>query len=105
MRAGRLDREITIQRVTTHQDRSRSWSDYAAGVAAQVIERGGRELLGGGSAEVSLADALFIIRYREDLRTADRILYRGRNYDIRSIREMSGLGRKRALEIAAKAAN
>ncbi len=105
MRAGQLDREITIQRVTTHQDRSRSWSDHAAGVPARVIERDGRELLAAGSAEVSLADALFVIRYREDLRTADRIVYQSRNYDIRSIREMSELGRRRALQIAAKAAS
>ena len=39
---------------------------------------------------------IFRTRYLDDLTTADRVVYEGRNHDIREIKE---IGRRRGLEI------
>ena len=101
MRAGDLDRRVTIQSRGDVDDGfgqpQPTWPELDV-VWAKVRRRFGREFLEGGvQAE---ADIVFTIRHRTDVTHAMRIVYDGDNYDIVSIIE---IGRKEGLEIAAKA--
>ena len=101
MRAGDLDRRITIEQSTDTADSFGTpvpgWSELDV-VWAKVRRRFGREFLEGGvQAE---ADIVFTIRYRSDVTHAMRVVYDADNYDIVSIIEV---GRQEGLEIAAKA--
>ena len=105
MRAGQLDREITIQeRVVSSNSVGEDiydWVDLARGVRAQVIQQSAREIFRAGAIQ-TVVDTLFVMRYRPSVTPSNRILYEGRAYNLYSVRE---LGRKRGLEIAAKAVN
>lgn len=102
MRAGDLDRRITIQSVTTVQnsygDPVESWSTFASVWASVKPYRGNEEF----DAEHHRSEELkvFKIRYRQGLNHKMRIVYEGANYDIRSIKE---IGRREGLEIEAMA--
>lgn len=103
IRAGDLDRRISIQRATLAEDPTfgemvATWSTVAT-VSAAVRQVSGREFL---SAEVTAAErrAVFVIRYRADVLTTDRVVYLGHPFDIREVRE---IGRREGLEIHAEA--
>lgn len=104
--AVRLDKSISIQRSTVSgDDRSQAWSNVAVGVWAYVEERRGRDLLL-ASTELFRADALFVIRYREDFREGDRVVYQSRIYSvIAPPREMVEVGRRVATELIGKYTN
>lgn len=102
MRAGALDRRITIQANATVIDQNGQpvpgWTTRAT-VWAQVKQTAGREFL---AAEQILAEerAVFLIRWRGDIAATDRILWDGKTYDVKWARE---IGRRQGLEITAEA--
>ena len=101
MRAGRLDRRITIEQptaaVNTFGEPVQTWADLAT-VWASVRAKSGREFFAGG--EQATADTVFRIRYRSDVTRVMRISYGGAVYDITAIAE---IGRREGLEIIATA--
>lgn len=106
LKAGELDRRITLQTNTPPALSARgaggeSWGTLAT-VWARYLPKHGREYLAGGGAEVTAeADAVFLIRHRTDVGPATvRISYDGKLWDILSVVEY---GRKVGLELVAKA--
>lgn len=102
MRAGRLDREITIERATDARGTSgavtKTWATLAT-VPAEVRPKRGREFFAAGQVAGEV-DTVFRIYWRSDITVKDRISYGGRTYDITSLGE---IGRKEVLEIMATA--
>lgn len=102
MNIGRLDRRITIQRVTRAADSYgeliETWADLATVWASKQDIRGSEFLA--AKQTVASIDAKFKIRYLSGLKPTDRIYYDDKYYDIAGIIE---LGRKDALEIMASA--
>lgn len=99
---GQLDKQITIERATkTPDDMSgnvTTWSTLDT-VFAKVLTRTGRESEQGGQVEAD-ATYVFVIRYRSDLKMADRIVFNGQAYNIRFIPDEGG--RPTYLEITAQ---
>ncbi len=98
MRAGGLDRRVTIQRFTETQDPYGepilTWSDLAT-VFAEVRQQGGREYL----AAATLIDetrVVFYIRWYPGLTPLDRVIYGGRLHNIKEVRE---IGRRDGVEL------
>lgn len=84
---GDLKRRITIQQQTKVRDGMGGYEDGWAQVAqpwAKISPKSGSEKL---RADKLNADGLstVIIRYRSDLNESMRVVYRGNNYQIRSI--------------------
>lgn len=102
MRAGKLDHLITIERKTaTVADSGTIVTDWTivATVRAEIGEAATEEFLTGyGEADQSVA--VFRIRYRPGITTADRITHDGIAYGLKRIVE---IGRRRALELRAVA--
>lgn len=100
MRAGELDRWISLERATENKDAegavTKSWATHLE-TWAEVREEKGKEAFQNGR-DVGSRNALFFIRYEEDIQRTDRINYGGDIWDITSIRE---IGRMEGLEIAA----
>lgn len=98
MRAGKLDKAITIQRFTSTVDAygtvTENWTDLAP-VKAQVIQSSTEEFMRawGTSSEPVI---VFRIRYREDITLADRIQHGDQHFDIKEIKD---LGRRVGLEL------
>lgn len=101
MRAGAMDRQITIQRRVLTKDSVgqdvESWVTDAT-VWCQVIPVGGKERLTSAH-EVIEFDTRFRIRYRSSLDTTYRVVFEGQEFDIFSIAE---IGRREGLEIMGK---
>lgn len=101
MRAGRLDRRITIQTGTVSQNALgeyvTTWADDAT-VWAEAMALRGREYFAAQQVNASVTTK-FTIRWRA-LSPLNRILYDGKTYDIEHVVE---LGRRAALEIFATA--
>ncbi len=101
MMAGRLDRQITLQKPTTTKDdygeEQTTWSDYRT-VWGSIQEQSGREMFEAG--KLAEIDAVFKVRYLSEITREWRLKYDGQVYDITNIKE---LGRKDGLEIAATA--
>lgn len=98
IRAGKLDRQIVIERqtetVAASGAVSNTWAPVVT-VRAELVQRSADEYLTGyGEAETS--SAVFRIRYLAGVTTADRVIFDGNTYDIDEITE---LGRTRALEL------
>ncbi|MEH6477723.1 MAG: phage head closure protein [Sneathiella sp.] len=102
MQAGKLDRRITVQELTSTPDSFggavETWETLAP-IWAGVQEGSGREYFAAArvNSEVS---AVFETRYRSDLTSANRISYNGKFYNILSVSE---IGRRKGLLISAKA--
>ena len=98
MRAGKLDRIITLARPTTTVDDfgtpASSWDQYAE-VRAELIEAATTELLN-RSGSNSEAVVVFRIRYLDGLSMTDRVGYSGQAFAIREIKE---IGRRRGFEL------
>ena len=90
MRAGKLDRVITIQRAVTSpnafNEPVETWQDVARVWAQQRPNRGAERF----TAQGINGDAVltFHIRWRSDLTVKDRILYEGRVWNITDVREV-----------------
>lgn len=102
MRAGDLDRPITIEAKATTQagngELIESWSTLAT-VWAQVRELHGRERFQAQQVHAEI-DTRFRMRHRTDVTVEHRISYAGSVYDIKAVME---IGRRVGLEILATA--
>lgn len=98
LKAGKLDKQITIERevetVAASGAVSTAWHVVAT-VRAELVQRSADEFLT-GFGEAEAGSAVFRIRYLAGLTTADRVICGGVVYDIDEIAEQ---GRRRALEL------
>ncbi|WP_035724641.1 phage head closure protein [Fodinicurvata fenggangensis] len=98
MRAGKLDRRITIERLVTGTDPygapTETWQTLAS-VWAQVLQESGQEFFAADAIQAERR-VVFRIRYRDDLAMTDRVTYGDWQHDIHEIRE---LGRRDGLEL------
>lgn len=99
MRAGKLDRRIRLERYNADARNELneivpSWSLIAEVWAQQRPNRGAERFQSGQlSGQIVMT---FHIRWRGDVMREDRIVYEGRAYNIKDLRE---LGRRSVLEI------
>lgn len=98
MRAGRLDRIITIQRSTQSVNDNGtpvfSWSNLTV-MRAQIIEMNTEEFIRAfGASDETLI--IFRTRFHDGVTNADRIVFDGAEYNIKDMKE---IGRRRGLEI------
>lgn len=97
MRAGSLDRSITIQRATTSVDDYgtpvETWTDLVT-VRAQIIQQSTTEFIQGGARDDTVK--IFRSRWIEDITTADRVLHDG---ELFNIKELKPIGRAKGLDI------
>lgn len=98
MRAGKLDRRVTIRRATVTYDafnnQVETWADVATVWAQQRPSRGSERFT---AQEIAGAAVMtFHMRFRSDLTIKDRIQYDGREWDIADVRE---IGRRVVIEI------
>lgn len=104
MRAGKLDRRVTIQRWTETgrndlNEPIMAWAVIATVWAQQRPDRGSERF---AAAQVSGAAVMtFHIRYRADLTDQDRLVYEGKTYQI--VAPSRELGRRSGTEIDAVA--
>lgn len=103
MKAGKLDRRITIQRrqKTTNPDNGEDlyvWVDVVSCAAEFVANRGQEMFAARQKQDVSVG--LFRIRYRPGIIPEMRIVYEGSHFDITSVDPMPG--RQTGLELLAK---
>jgi SPP1 family predicted phage head-tail adaptor len=100
MRAGRLDRQITIERqnetVAPSGAVASTWTPIAT-VRAEIVNQTATEFLA-GHGEAERGTVIFRIRYLADITTADRIVFNGMAHDLEEIVE---IGRRRGLELRA----
>lgn len=100
MRAGKLDRFITIERptetVAASGAVSSTWANIAT-VRAELVQQSASEILS-GFGEGETGSVIFRIRYLPGLTTADRVIYDGAAYGLQEVAE---IGRKRGLELRA----
>lgn len=105
MQAGRLDRRVTLQRATLGVDAfnetTEAWADLATlwAEAAPVSDRE-RFVAAEIAAEITHRFRIRRAAAWADLGPADRLLFEGRTYDIRAVKE---IGRGEGLEITAAA--
>lgn len=105
MRAGKRDRRITFQALTDGQDAlgglTETWVNLATNptVWAGMRQLTGREFFAAQQVNAEI-DTIFEILYRSDLTPKMRIVYDSKNYDIREVKE---IGRRKSLEILARA--
>lgn len=98
MRAGRLDRTVTIQRFTTAPDDYgtpvETWSDVAT-LRAEIVQASTAEFF---KDEAPRDDTTIIFRTRflAGITNADRVSYDGRFFNITETKE---IGRRHGLEI------
>lgn len=98
MRAGKLDRRVTIRRATETRDDFnnpvQTWADVATVWAQQRPNRGSERFTAQENAGAAVMT--FHIRFRSDVTVKDRIQYDGREWDIADVRE---IGRRVVTEI------
>src|SRR5580765_4727026 len=102
MRAGRMDRRVTLQALTRVRDASGSWDDVWSDMGE--VWAGKRDTLGServiSGAETATADSVFVIRWRDDMTTQHRVVETsGAALDVIAIAE---LGRRDALELTCR---
>lgn len=104
MRAGRMDRQVTLQtRSVTRNAQGEDVATYVdlATVWAEKIDLRGREFF---AAQQSRAEVTtrWRIRWRTDLTSVDRLLHEGRVYDV--VAPPAEVGRRQGLELVTTAA-
>jgi SPP1 family predicted phage head-tail adaptor len=102
MRAGKLDRVITIQRYTETVNEygtpEFTWSDVAT-MRAQLVQASTDEYIRGyGAADVTVI--IFRIRWLDGITTANRIVYDSADFNIKETKE---IGRRKGLELRCEA--
>lgn len=103
MRAGALDRRVTIlQRTVTQDDAGQAVESYSevAEVWAEVTDLRGREFFAAASVNSEMVTR-FRLRYRGDVTTKHRLGHAGRQYDI--IQNPIEIGRRAGIEVLARA--
>ncbi|WP_276118382.1 phage head closure protein [Pararhizobium qamdonense] len=98
MRAGKLDKTITIDRAATTVDEygapTEGWTTITT-VRAQLIQSTTEEFIQsfGSSSKVAV---IFRIRHRDGIAVSDRLTHSGQAYDLKEIKE---LGRRDGLDL------
>jgi SPP1 family predicted phage head-tail adaptor len=102
MKAGTLDRSIKIQQnagstYTDAGDPVALWQNVHTGdfLAARMVPNRGAERFQNQQI-VGQSVLTFYIRWRDDVNTKCRLVYDGKNYDIKDVRE---IGRREGLEL------
>ena len=95
IRAGRLDRRITLQSLTVAKGTSggmtKTWADFATSIAAGVRNLSGNERQASSAGgQVAEARTEFTIRYRAGVTADMRVLYAGAVYNIRHVNDWMG---------------
>ncbi|MBZ9694540.1 phage head closure protein [Mesorhizobium sp. CO1-1-9] len=102
MRAGKLDRTISIERKTETVSPTgavvTAWLNIAT-VRAEIVTQSASEFLT-GFGEAENGTIVFRVRYLAGITTADRVSYAGQVYDLKEVTE---IGRRRGLELRAVA--
>lgn len=100
MRAGKLDKEISVGRRTDVVDEygtpRPTWTPLAT-LRAEVLQQSAREFFANGAASTETL-AVFKTRFVAGLTSSDQITYDGKTYDITEVKE---IGRRRGLELHA----
>lgn len=103
MRAGKLDRIITIERVTTTVDEYgtpvEGWTTVAT-LRAELIQSSASEFIRAYGATTDTI-VIFRTRYLDGVTTADRVTYAGHPFDLKEVKE---IGRRKGLELRCVAA-
>lgn len=98
MRAGKLDRTITIQAFTNTVDDYgtpvETWTDVAT-IRAQKVEASTEEYLR-GYGETDATVMIFRTRWLAGVTTSMRVVYEGCNFNIKETKE---IGRRKGLEL------
>ena len=101
MKAGKLDRRITIERETETVDRygtpSATWAPIVTVWAQRITQSTDEFLAAPGEATTA---AVFRIRYRPDVRMTDRVVFEGEAFNIVETKE---IGRRVGLELRCEA--
>lgn len=102
MRAGKLDRRVTIRRMTgtttnEFNEPVEVWADVATVWAQQRPNRGSERFA--AEQQAGTAVMTFHIRYRSDVSAMDRLIYEGRSYEI--VAPPREIGRRVVTEIDA----
>ena len=101
MRAGRLDRRLTLQRRTLiendYGEGVETWNDLATVWAEKIPVRGSERYA--AMQTVAEVEERFKIRYRTGLTPLDRVICDGITYDVQGVLE---IGRREGWEILAK---
>ena len=99
MRAGKLDRTITIQGFTNTVNEYGTpvqvFTDKAT-LRAQIIQSSTEEFIRGGAVDETVI--IFRTRWLAGVTTADRIEYQGEAFNIKETKE---IGRRKAMELRA----
>lgn len=100
MRAGRLDRKVTIERRTVDTSDVygtvvSSWSPLIT-LRAEMIEPRVEEFTRGDQGTTIEAHRVFRTRYYDGLTTDDRLIYLGDVHDLVAVQE---IGRRRGLQL------
>jgi SPP1 family predicted phage head-tail adaptor len=100
LKAGKLDRRITIQRINDTGDSNDTWSDVAVLWATKRDVRATERFA--ERQTIAEIDVVFTIRYPSFPISPDknRVAYGGRTYDITGVTEV---GRREGLELSAVA--
>lgn len=98
MRAGKLDKSITVQQFTNTVDEYgtpvMTWTDLAT-VRAQIVQATTEEFIRGfGASDETVI--VFRIRWLDGMQLADRIMFDGRAPNLKEIKEID---RRRGLEL------
>lgn len=100
MSAQRLRHVVTIQaQSATPNDLGEivgGWVDHLTRIRADVVQVGGREALAGG-VNLATQPIRVYVRYRTGITEQMRLVWNGRNYDIKSIVDVGGM--RRTLEL------
>lgn len=90
MQGGQLRDRITIQVRSTVDNAAGeptlSWTDYAAGIAANVTDMSGKEFIAGQEITNAVTTTI-VIRYRVGVTGAMRVVARGVIYNIQAVLE------------------
>lgn len=102
MKAGRLDRRITIERMAETVNEFgtlvTSWTPVGT-VAAQRVDQSTDEFMRSFGEEASTV-VVFRVRYRAGVLMTDRVSYEGRTFDLIELKE---IGRREGLELRCEA--
>lgn len=97
MRAGKLDRSITVQSFTStvndYGTPVETWTDVAT-VRAQIIQSSTEEYLTNGASDTT--SIIFRTRYFGTIVPKSRILFEGEEYNVREVKE---IGRRKGLDL------
>jgi SPP1 family predicted phage head-tail adaptor len=95
---GKMDRRITIERetetVSPSGDVVKAWAPIAT-AWAEIVQQSATEFFT-GYGEAETGTAIFRVRYRPGITTADRVTYAGKVYDLKEVAE---IGRQDGLEL------